>query len=92
MAYSTKVEGPTHIVPPTLPSPQAYYSCVDYIHYHTQRKMSMETKTGATVHKACHHPVMVVGKMMSLDTNENIESDDKTVTPEHCPYLNEDKK
>ena len=87
MAYTLRVEGPTHVTPPTPPKPRAYYSCVNCIHYHTQRKMSTETRSGTNYHKVCHHPVMVANKTMSLDTNENIESDGKTVTPESCPYL-----
>lgn len=87
MAYTQKVEGPTLVTPPTPPKPKEYYSCEGCIHFHLQRKTRDDHSIGTNVHKVCHHPIMVVGKTMSLDTPENTVSDSVTVTPSHCPYL-----
>jgi len=86
MAQATKVEGPTQVTVPPKPE-RRYMSCEGCVHFHLQRKTNMEAKVGPSVHKVCHHPILVVEKRMSLDTPENMVSDDVTVTPSYCPYL-----
>jgi len=86
MGNITKVIGPTLVTVPPVTGYQ-YHSCEGCIHFHKQRKTNTETKAGSSIHKVCHHPTMIVEKTMSLDTPQNIVSDDVTVTPDYCPLL-----
>ncbi len=88
-----QVEGPT-LMNPRPPTP--YMSCAGCRYYSKSMASSGGVRNAPTYHKSCTHPkanaeLSIDRPSRSLTFGVLGESDHKTVTPEWCPYLKDNK-